>query len=177
MARGAAEVGYEHDLAYPWAACVRGSWRKWPSSRRPDVVAAHLVNVRVDAARGTVHATRLMVLRSTRLPGWLRRLLGVDAGFFVEESVLDPARGELRLEGRNLLFEAAFDLRETCVYRRTADGGCRLEQRASLDVRSLPRAVSAAIGRFALGHYAGNVDVGRRVLDDAVSALPPDGKE
>jgi len=168
-ARDEIEHPVESVFSHAWESCVMGSWYKWPNPRRPDIVHVDLLNKRFCPDSNCFFSTRLLILRLSSLPKWLNRLLGIDHGFFVEESILCPDRRLFVMKGRNLSFASILQMEETCVYEPSLDNDAHtlLRQNARARLKAFGWA-SSRVEKMAVENYKENSSLGREILIETI---------
>jgi hypothetical protein len=50
------------------------NWRKYPNSRRPDMVSVDIIDKYVDEKTGKLHIKRLLIIEGVGYPPWLKKV-------------------------------------------------------------------------------------------------------
>lgn len=158
---------FESAFPYSFSECVKGSWNKWPSPHRPDVLTVDIINKHYDPVKNTLSATRFMIL-SGPIPRWLQVLTGGSTGYFLEESYLDFDQQTFIMKGTNLSLSSLFDMVEVCRYGPEGKG-TRLEQDMYVHTSEvLSRFISGKVEKWALDNYQQNIAKGKKILAETI---------
>eukprot|EP01089_Gocevia_fonbrunei_P006799 TRINITY_DN17805_c0_g1_i1.p1 TRINITY_DN17805_c0_g1~~TRINITY_DN17805_c0_g1_i1.p1 ORF type:complete len:179 (-),score=20.86 TRINITY_DN17805_c0_g1_i1:18-554(-) len=152
---------------FSWQDCALASWMKWPNKRRPDVISVDVINKKFDPENGTLTATRLIILHSF-LPFWLRKLIGSEVCYFVEESVTDFKNQRLVLKSRNITYANIIEMDEICVYSKSPENPdwTAFEQEAAATGHTF--GVAERLEMFALKKFVQNAAQGRSIVLDVI---------
>ncbi|KAL6066619.1 PRELI/MSF1 domain-containing protein [Balamuthia mandrillaris] len=156
-----------HTFNYSWEECAVASWMKWPHPDRPDVLSVDLINKHFDPETQTLKTTRLVIMRGI-LPTWIQTIIGSNICFFVEQSVMEPRKKRMVLQGRNITYGNIIEMDETCVYTPEPQSPTetRFEQQAAVKAHTF--GVGRSMESFVLERFVGNCSKGREIMEQTL---------
>lgn len=112
------------DFDYSWEEVSTANWRKYCpwNEKTPHVIAVDTLSRTVDPETGILRTERLITCKQSA-PAWLTRFLGnQDTSLVFETSYVDPRAKKVTMCSMNMTWADLLSVRETVVYRPTADG-------------------------------------------------------
>ncbi|KAL2916843.1 hypothetical protein HK105_203622 [Polyrhizophydium stewartii] len=113
-------------LQHHWEDVTKAIWQKYPNPFASHVLAADVVEQRVDPQTGVLHTTRLF-LKKGNLPKWGRHLISAPEAFILEKSTVDPASKTMITVTRNLSHVKLMFVEETQTIRQDPADPTRTE--------------------------------------------------
>jgi hypothetical protein len=156
-------------------------WNKYPNPISLHVRSADILSRRVDPIDGCLYSTRLFTKHGI-VPKWGRWALTASESYIIEESVVDPVRGIMTTNTRNLSFRRIMQFSEMQVYTRVGSDTCVTGKdppagaKTSVDTHAVVSSsfgwgLSAKIERFGHRYFADQLPKSRDALHYAINRL------
>ncbi|KYQ89771.1 slowmo family protein [Tieghemostelium lacteum] len=165
-----------HTYKHLWSDVSTGSWRKYPSPNRPDILSIDMLTKEFDPETGVLKCTKLIICKGNT-PSWLQAVMGNTECFFFEETIVDPQNKKMVLTTKNLNFTNILGVEEVCTYTPHPENNEWTLFTQEAKVTSSLFGIARKMEAFCLEKFKANAHKGRKIMEDAIQKVKLEAEE